>query len=268
MVFPPFPSSRSPSRAPSVPSSEAEQSQTLLLLRQFLQETCDRLNLSPLQIPIPDDRQLCDLSEGGTILIPFLCSALNALKSMTYQLDVLTTQMGNIQSTVATLPNFPAMESALSPINLFIPDLSYRTTTAPTPAPTQAQPVVPPTGATTRPAPPPPPPSPRAPPPKPTGSGFDPDILRYYPLPRVFYGDPRAYAIKFPNWWEANAFRDGKYQHPSSFVAGFLDPDWPKPLPWYSQAALSSALQGNKKNKNPTTPSKVAAIVNSAPPLQ
>ena len=96
MVLPPLPSSGSPSRASSVASSEAEPSQTLLLLRQFLQETRDRLHFSPLQIPIPDDRQLCDLSKGETILIPFPCSALNALKSMTHPLNVLTTHRGNI----------------------------------------------------------------------------------------------------------------------------------------------------------------------------
>ena len=64
MVFPPFFSSGSPSRVPSVASLEAEPGQTLLLLRQFLQEIRDRINFSPLQIPLPDDRQLCDLIEG------------------------------------------------------------------------------------------------------------------------------------------------------------------------------------------------------------
>jgi len=160
MVFPPLPSSDSPSRAPSVASSEAEPSQTLLLLRQFLQETRDRLNLSPLQIPIPDNRQLGDLSEGEIFLIPFPDSTLNAVKSMTRQLHVLTTQMGNIQSMVATLPTFLAMENALSPINMSIRDLLHRTTTAPTPAPAPARPVVSPTCSTTRAASAPPPPHP------------------------------------------------------------------------------------------------------------
>jgi len=96
MVFPPLPSSMFSFRVPSEVASEEAPSKTLLLLRQFLQEIHDRLHLSPLQIPIPDDRLLCDLSEGETVFIPFLCSALNVIKLMTGQLDVLTTHLGNI----------------------------------------------------------------------------------------------------------------------------------------------------------------------------
>lgn len=162
IVFPPLRSSSSPSRAPCIVSSEADPSQTLLLLRQFVQETRDRLHFSLLQIPIMDNRQHCYLPEGQSILIPLLCSALNALKSMTRQLDTLTTQMGKIQFTVGTLPTFPAMDNALSPIHSFIPDLSHRATAAPPPAPIPALPVVPPPGTTSRAGPPPPPKDPRS----------------------------------------------------------------------------------------------------------
>ena len=91
------------------------------------------------------------------------------------------------------------MESALSPINPSIHDLSHGTTTAPTPAHAHARPGVPLAGTTMRAAPGPPPPRPHAPPPKPSGSGFDPGIRHYDPVTRVFYGDPHAYAIKFPD---------------------------------------------------------------------
>jgi len=64
-VFPSLPSSRSFSIA-EVPS------RSLLLHRQFLQDMRDRLRFSPDQIPIPDDRQLDDLSDGESILIPFM----------------------------------------------------------------------------------------------------------------------------------------------------------------------------------------------------
>lgn len=268
MGFPPLPSSGSPSRAASVVGSEPEPSQTLFLLRQFLQEPRDRLHFSPAQIPIPTDRQLCDLSNSETILIPFLCSGLNVLKSMTHQLDVLTTQMGNIQSMVAILPTFPVMESALAPINASIRDLSHSTTSAPPPVPIPARPVVPPSVSTTRAASPSPPPRPRALPPKPSGSSFDPDIPRYDPVAHIFYQDPRAYATKFPDCGEANVFRDGKYTGPASFVSGHLDPDCTKPQPAYAQVASSSAPKKSKKNKNSTSASKVAAVVNSAPVLQ
>ena len=54
--------------------------------------------------------------------------------------------------------------------------------------------------------------------------GFDPDIPRFDPTTKTFYGNPEAYAPKFPTSWEANAFREGKYPHPSSFVPGDRDP--------------------------------------------
>jgi len=84
---------------------------------------------------------------------------------------------------------------------------------------------------------------------------------------RGFYGDPRAYAIKFTDSL-ANAFRDGKYLDPSSFVSGHVDPDWHKPQHSYAQAASSSAPRGSKANKNTFRGSKVAAVVKSAPGLQ
>ena len=200
MVFPPLPSSRSSSRAPLVVALEEDPSQTLLLLPQFLQEMCDRHYFSLLHFPIPHDSQLCHLSDGETILIPFLCSALNVLKAITCQLDTLTTQMGNILSMVSTLPTFPAMESALSPINASIRDLSHRMTlaTAPAPAPATSRAGVPPAGTTWR-AVPPPLPRPRAPSPKATTPGFDCDIPRYDPVGQVLYRDPRAYGTKFPD---------------------------------------------------------------------
>lgn len=86
-------------------------------------------------------------------------------------------------------------------------------------------------------------------------------------MARVFYGDPRAYAIKFTDSW-AKAFRDGKYPDPSSFVSGHVDPDWHKPQHSYAQAASSSAPRGSKTNKNTSTRLKVAAVVKSAPALQ
>jgi len=83
----------------------------------------DRLHFSRDQSPIPNLSQLNDLSHSEPILIPFTCSSLNALASMTKQLDTITTQLATVQSTVATLPTFLAMENVLTPITASIGDL-------------------------------------------------------------------------------------------------------------------------------------------------
>ena len=121
---------------PSLPSSRPffvaeEPSCNLLLLHQFLHETHDRLRFSPDQIPIPNHTQVNGLSNGESILIPFLCSSLNALGSMTKQLDTITTQLATIQSIVVTLPTSSALDSKLSPIHASLRDLSHGISTAP-----------------------------------------------------------------------------------------------------------------------------------------
>ena len=87
------------------------------------------------------------------------------------------------------------------------------------------------------------------------------------PRSTCFPRRPPCLCYKFPHSWEANAFRDGNYPDPSSFISGHLDPHCPKLQPLYAQVASSSALKKGKKNKNTTTASKVAAISNigSAP---
>ena len=268
--LPPLPSSAAPSRASSRQSSAPALSETHLYIRDFVRETRQRLHFTPAQLPILDDNQLTDLSDGETLLLPLCCSALNALASMTRQLDTITTQLGNIQSAVATLPTFPALEATLAPINASLRDLSQRVSAAPPQhAPGPVRPPVPPTSTTTRSMPPPPPaqnrPKARAPPPnKPSSSSFDPDIPRYDPDTRSFYGDPRAYSLKFPDSWEANAFREGRYPDPTTFIAGHLAPDCPKTQPSYAQAATTGAQKG-KKNKSSLTAAKVASASNAVP---
>jgi len=156
---------------PSLPSSRAssvveEPSQNLLLLRHFLRETRDRLRFTPEQLPIPDDRQLNDLSDSESILFPFVFSSLNALVSMTKQVDTITTQLATVQSIVATLPTSSAIDSRLSLINVALRDLSQRANTAPPVPSAPPRPTIPPTGVVARPAVPPPVPRPRAPPPQ------------------------------------------------------------------------------------------------------
>jgi len=151
--LPPLPSSGAPSPAPSRQSSSAELTESHLCIRDFVRETCQRLNFSAIQLPILDDRQLAELSDGETILVPLSCSALNALASMTRQLDTITTQLGTIQSIVATLPTSTALESRLAPINASLRDLSQRVSAAPpTQAPPPSRPPGPQASTTTRPA--------------------------------------------------------------------------------------------------------------------
>jgi len=82
-----------------------------------------------------------------------------------------------------------------------------------------------------------------------------------------FYGDPRAYAEKFPDSWEANAFREGKYPDPTTFIAGHLAPDCPKLKQSYAKAATAGAPKG-KKNKSSLTAAQVASASNSVPATQ
>ena len=246
-----------------------EPSQNMLLLHHFLRETRDRLRFSPEQIPIRDDWQLNDLSDGESILIPFMCSSLNALVSMTKQLDTVTTQLATVHSIVATLPTSSALDSRLSPISAALRDLSQRVNSAPPAPPAPPRPNISPTGVVTRPSAPPPAPRAHAPPPKTNNNStaFDPDIPGYDPVRRVFYGNPRAYADKFPNSWEANAFRDGKYPDPTSFVSGHLDPDCPKPQQTYTQATTAVAPKKGNKKKSPPTAAQVASVSNLEPKI-
>ena len=179
--FPPLPSSGAPSRAPSRQSSSPELTESHLSIRDFVRETRQRLNFSSIQLPILDDRQLAELSDGETILVPLSCSSLNALASMTRQLDTITTQLGTIQGIVATLRTNAALDSRLSPIHVSLRDLSQRVSAAPpSQAPAPTRPPVPPTGVTTRPT----PPSARPPIP-PTGATTRPTPLPAQPRAKV-----------------------------------------------------------------------------------
>jgi len=186
---------------------------------------------------------------------------------MTKQLDPVTTQLTTAQSIVATIPTSSALDSKLSPMNDSLGDLSQRVSTAPHVPSAPPLPSIPPTGVVTRPAAPPPIPRAHAPPPKVSSNstGFYPDIPRYDPVRHVFYRNPRAYADKFPDSWEANEFRDGKYPDPTSFVAGHLDPDCPKPQHTYAQAAPAVAPKKRNKIKSPPTATQVASVSNSVP---
>jgi len=282
--LPSLPSSGVPSRASSAQSSSPELNESHLYIRDLVRETRQRLNFTSVQLPILDDHQLSGLSDGETILIPLSCSALNALASMTRQLDTITTQLCSIQQAVHTMPTWTVLEGVLTPINAAIRDLSHRVTAPPLQAPAPTRPSVPPASVTTRQAPAPtrpaippsaapalPPARPKARAPRPnkgsSSSSFDPDIHTYDVATRSFYGDPRAYTDKFRDSWEANAFREGKYPDPTTFIAGHLAPDCPKPQQSYAKVASAGAPKG-RKNKSSLTAAQVASASNSVPDTQ
>ena len=89
--LPPLPSSRNSSRAPSRQSSQPDLSESHLYIRDFVCETRQWLDFTSVQLPILEDNQLSELSDGEMILVPLSCSTLNALASMTRQLDTITT---------------------------------------------------------------------------------------------------------------------------------------------------------------------------------
>jgi len=262
--IPPISASNASSRASSRQSSTLGLSESHPYICDFVHETRQRLNLSSVQLPILDDSQLSGLSDSETTLVPLSCSALNMLASMTRQLYTITSQLGNIQAAVHTMPTWPALEGTLAPINAAIHDLSQRVSAASAPlvqAPTRAP--VPPTSVTTRPTHLPTQPRAKARPPPPAkapSSSFDPDIPRYDPGTQAFYGDPRAYADKFPDSWKANAFYEGKYPDPTSCISGHLAPDYP---PSYAQAASKGTSNG-KRNKSSLTAAKSGQPVTSS----
>ena len=108
----------------------------------------------------------------------------------------------------------------------------------------------------------------------PPSQGMDPDVPRYDPFSKSFYGNPEAYAAKFPDSWEANAFREGKYPAMDSFVHGQSDPHWSGPtsnvpvaLESYASAVAGRAGPGKKgrKKAQPGGAQQVAAM--SKPPF-
>ena len=56
---------------------------------------------------------------------------------------------------------------------------------------------------------------------------MDLDIPCYDASTKTFFGNPEAYAAKFPTSWEANMFKEGKYPPLSSFVPATVIPRLP-----------------------------------------
>jgi hypothetical protein len=109
---------------------------------------------------------------------------------------------------------------------------------------------------------------------------MDPDLPRFDTTtsPPTMYGNPEAYAQKYPHTWEANEFRQGKYAPLAQWKLGHLDPLWrdtrtlPNPPISYAQAAAPPNQGKGKRGKKPPTAQGVATASRQAfsrprPPL-
>jgi len=153
-----------PSSVPSTrPSSASPPSEQIIYLRNFLGETLNKLGFNEV-VPLPTSSELGrDLSTGESIILPLLCSTINALASLLERVDTLNDRITHTHESISqvanSVPNRDELTASLAPITSSVRDLSHRVSTAPVPH----RPAPPSTNQ----APAPPPPAKRPPPPRP-----------------------------------------------------------------------------------------------------
>src|SRR5205807_6509469 len=220
---------------------------------------------------------LSEFSEGEAFIIPLLCRTLEAIGATNERLDLLTATVENLELTASPQPaqlppQSPQDFAPIAALEASVRDLSSRFTTAATRPPPPPPPPLP----QPRHQPPPPPPPPAQPPCLLAGMGdypatYDPDISRYCTETHKWYGNPSAFAVKYPRSWEAQKYNNGGYPDNSDFTPGHLDPEYRPPQQSYTAPASSSGpakrnRKGTCKPKNPTTPAVVAASSAADPP--
>ena len=203
------------------PPSVAPPSEHLIYMRNFLDETLVKLGVNNTY-PLPTDRELNqDISTGEALILPLLCSSINALASLLDKVDTLTNRLTHIHDSVSSVansvPNKEVITASLAPITSLVRDLSHRISTAPPRPPPAPQPQAPP------------PPKPRNKPSLPPaltddGPVLDPNFPRVDTVTNICYGDPAAFAKSHPDSWEASHYLDGGYSRIPKFVPGHLDP--------------------------------------------
>ena len=247
-----------PSAVPSTrPPSVAPPSEHLIYMRNFLDETLVKLGVNNTY-PLPTDRELNqDISTGEALILPLLCSSINALASLLDKVDTLTNRLTHIHDSVSsvanTVPNKEEITASLAPITSSVRDLSHRISTAPSRPTTVPRP----------PAPPGPKPVGKPPPPvAPVDDGptLDPNFPRVDTVNNIGYGDPAAFAKSHPDSWEASYFANGGYSRIPKFLPGHLDPVCPHRS--YAEVAFSSSSK--KKGSKKASPSGVAALASSS----
>ena len=134
-----------PSAVPSTrPPSGVTPSEHLIYRRNFLDETLVKLGVNNTY-PLPTDRELNqDISTGEALILPLLCSSINALASLLDKVDTLTNHLTHIHDSVSsvanTVPNKEELTASLAPISSSVRDLSHRISTAPPASPWHASP--------------------------------------------------------------------------------------------------------------------------------
>jgi len=223
------------------------------------------------------------------MLLPLLCTSLQSSVHIVAALESLSTEIHDLFSQVANM-DFSPQPPNLAPLQASLRDIASRLPSAaqasfpPQRPSVQRQATHPSAGSrstatnNTNPArqekgkerahPAPPPPSPNTVWPSPSA---DPDLPRYdmSTSPPTLYGNPEAFARKYPHTWEAEEFAKGKYPPGPAWTPGHLDPDWrppttiaPKTTPTYAQAAAPPA-KGKKGRQTKGTASASSVAVAS-----
>jgi len=243
----PLPASSVPSTRPSSTSPPSEQ---IIYVRNFLGETLNKLGFNEV-VPLPTSSELGrDLSTGESIVLPLLCSTINALASLLERVDTLNDRITHTHDSISqvanSVPNRDELTASLAPITSSVRDLSHRVSTAPVPH----RPAPPLTNQA--PAPPPSAKRPSAPTP-----GLHPDFPRHDHTTNRYYGNPEAFAKSHPTSWEASHFANGGYPAASTFLPGVQDPTCPRLT--YAQATAPTT-----KGKRKSSPQGVASL--TSPP--
>ena len=244
-----------PSAVPSTrPPSVAPPSDHLVYMRTFLHETLVKLGVNNTY-PLLTDRELNqDISTGEALILPLLCSSINALASLLDKVDTLTNHLTHIHDSVSsvanTVPNKEEITASLAPVTSSVRDLSHRISTAPsrpTLAPQPPPPIAP--KPKNKPSPP--------PAPKDDGPTLDPNFPRVDTVNNICYSDPAAFTKSHPDSREASHFANGGYSRIPKFVPGHLDPV----CPHRSYAEVASSSSSSSKNRPRRASSASVAIL-------
>ena len=245
----------------------------------LVSDTRDRTSNLPNDLfPVINTADIERISLGEATMIPLLCTLLASVHELRSEVSVLRTGLEALDTHTRVLPTISQLQEVVgdkvtAPLASTLRDLSHRVAgSAPAQTQTQKQPLSRPPASQ---APPTQPAPTRQTLPNPAQStGMDLDIPRYDTSTKIFYGNPEAYANKFPTSWEANAFREGKYPPLLSFVPGNRDPSVAGPAASHNVAlgSYASAARGferpGKKSKKRSLASganQVAAL--SRPPF-
>ena len=185
------------------------------------------------------------ISLGEATIVPILCTLLLTVNDMRSEISALRSSLEALDSHTCACPTTaeiqrPVQDGATLPISNTLRDLSHRMAGALLPHPTlassglsagRATQAAPPKGAQA--------PHPQRPNPSQPKQGMDPDVPRYHPATKTFYGNPEAYGAKFPESWEAKTFNQGRYPAANTFSPVHEDPLWASP-PSSTPVALGS----------------------------